>query len=81
MYVDIPSARDDERQGSARVTPNVPKHVLGYTSPTFPFYPHISAIDETHPIALVCIERFQWALESHMIRTRPIRGLTRFQAR
>ena len=66
---------------STRITPDVPIYVLGYTSPTFSFYSHISTIDEAHPIALVGIEFFQRTRESHMIRARPIGRLTRLQTR
>ena len=66
---------------STRITPDVPIYVLGYTSPTFSFYSHISTIDEAHPIALVGVELFQRARESHMIRARPVCRLTRLQTR
>ena len=62
---------------STRITPNVPIYVLRYPSPTFSFYPHVSTVDEAHPVALLGIELFQRAREPHMIRTRPIRRLTR----
>jgi len=66
---------------STRITPNVSIYVLRYPSQTFPFYPHISTIDEAHPVTLVGVELSQRTGESHMIRTRPIRRLTRLQAR
>jgi hypothetical protein len=66
---------------STIIAPNVPIYVLGYSSPTFSFYPHISVVDEAHPIALVGVELFQRARESHMIRARPIRRLARLQTR
>lgn len=66
---------------SARVTPDVPICVLRHSGPTSPFHPHVSTINETHPIALVGIEIPQGTLESHMIWTRPIRRMTRLQTR
>lgn len=81
MRVNIRSAQNgDQRRVLTRVAPDVSIHVLGYTSSTSPFHLHTSTINETHSIALVCVERFQRALEFHMIWARSIRGLTRLQA-
>lgn len=66
---------------STRVTPDVSICVLRYPCQTSSFYPHISAIDKAHPIALLGIEICQGAPESHMIRARSICRMTRFETR
>lgn len=62
---------------SARVTPHVPIHILGHTSPTFSLHSHIPTINEADPITVIGVEIPRRALESHMIRTRPVRCLAR----
>jgi len=71
MYANVRRA-----QGAlTRVTPDVPIYVLGYPSSAASFNPLISTVNEAHSVAFVGIELFQRALETHMIRARPIRRL------
>ena len=63
-----------------RVAPNIPIHVLRHTSPSSSFHPHITPINETHPIAIVRVKHPQRAPKLHMVRTRSIRSLARLQA-
>lgn len=69
------------RSALSRVTPDVPVCVLGYPSLAPSFHPHISTVNEAHPIALVGVELCQGALETDMVWARSIRRLARLQTR